>query len=385
MDPHTEVAATEAVHTVIKVLFIAVSHMAIRGKVMAIINLVAIALIHTRLLTVATDMMMTMAAMSKDVNENMIETNGRKTMTKQHTPKIASTLSIAILLAISSARSWADGSQLAIDQSHSYAQWDHARQVSKQKQQQLVKEAVEAVMETENALTDLSNKKPKEAQLKLNTVSAKLQTLLAKNSQLKLVPVSFQEQTFMFKGSLDDIKAATNKANELIEDQRIQEARQLLDQLTSEIRINVLELPLNEYPAAIDKAKSLIAADKPDDAANTLADVLDKMVAHVEIYPLPVLAAETDLTEAYELEHKTDISKPESKDSILKLADHAEIHLKVAEALGYGEKQDYEELYQGIQALRETLHTDKFKTEWDKVKTTIGQLKERVMHSVKNN
>lgn len=303
-------------------------------------------------------------------------------MKKPYSLKTTSSLSMAILLAISTI-TWADGSQQADEKSHSNSHWEHARQISKQKQQQLVKEAVDAVMETENALTDLNNKKSKEALLKLNNVSAKLQSLLAKDNTLKLVPVSFQEQTVMFEGSLEDVKASANKANELIEDQRIQDAKQVLDQLTSEIRINVLELPLSEYPAAIEKVKSLIAAGKPEDAANSLAEVLDRLVAHVEIYPLPVLAAETDLTEAYELEHKSDLSQPDSKDKILKLADKAESQLKLAEVLGYGEKKDYEVLYQGIQALRDNLHTDKFKVEWDKVKTAISQLKEKVVHPTK--
>ncbi len=389
----TATAHMEAATTAIKVLIMVVSLMGIRAKAMAIINPKATLLIRTPPIT-ATTATMTMTVVTRDImsantKENMIETNGRKPMTKQYPLNTASSLSMAILLAISTP-TWADhdaaGSQTpqtrVEEKSHSSAHWNHARQISKQTQQLLVKEAVEAVMETENALTDLNNKKSKEALLKLDNVSAKLRSLLANDSQLKLVPVSFQEQTFIYEGSLDDVKASTHKANELIEEQRLQEARQLLDRLTSEIRINIMELPLSEYPVAIDKAKSLIAAGKQGDAINTLVEVLDKLVAHVDIYPLPVLAAESDLTEAYELEHKTDLSKPESKENILKLADKAENHLKLAEALGYGDKKDYEVLYEGIQALRDTLHTNKFKAEWDKVKGTISQLKEKVIHPV---
>jgi hypothetical protein len=376
----------DLVPTAIKEPIMVVSRMVIRFKAMDITHPKTTTRIHTPPITATTVMMMT--GVARDImTENMIETNGRKPMTKQYSHKTASSLSMAILLAISTA-SWADhdasASQTlqtqADEKLHSTAHWNHARQISKQKQQQLVKEAVDAVMETENALTDLNNKKSKEALLKLNDVSAKLQSLLTKDSQLKLVPVSFQEQTFIYEGNLDDVKATAHMANELIEDQRIQEARQLLDRLTSEIRINVIELPLSEYPIAIDKAKSLIMTGKQDDAAGTLTDVLDKLVAHVEIYPLPVLAAESDLTEAFELEHKTDHSKPESKDNILKLADKSENQLELAEALGYGEKKDYEVLYEGIQALRDTLHTDKFKAEWDKVKSAISHLKEKIVH-----
>lgn len=389
----TVTAHTDLAPTAIKGPIMVVSHMVTLLKAMDITPPRAIARIHTRPITVTMVMMMTVVTrdiMNGNTKESMIEINGKKLMTKQNTLKPTSALSMVVLLAISTA-TWADhdvtGNQTlqtqSDEKSHSTAHWNQARQISKQKQQQLVKEAVDAVMETENALADLNSKKSKEALLKLNNVSAKLQSLLAKDSQLKLVPVSFQEQTFIYEGSLDDVKSSAHKANELIEEQRLQEARQLLDRLTSEIRINVIELPLSEYPSAIDKAKSLIAAGKQDDAINTLTDVLDRLVAHIEIYPLPVLAAEADLTEAYELEHKTDLSKPESKDNILKLADKAENQLKLAEALGYGEKKDYQILYEGVQALRDTLHTDKFKAEWDKVKGAISQLKEKVLHPAK--
>jgi hypothetical protein len=268
-----------------------------------------------------------------------------------------------------------------LEKPHTSAHWNQAQKISQEKQHQLVKEAVDIVMETEDAFNALDNKKIKEAQQILNRVSTQLHSLLAKDSHLNLVPVSFQEETSIFEGNLDEVIATANKANELIEEHRIQQARQLLDKLTSEIRVNIVELPLGEYPAAIEKASSQITAGKESEAKGTLGNILDRLVTHVEIYPLPVLAAEEDLTEAYELEHKTDLSKKDSKENILKLADNAENELKLAEALGYGEKSDYEVLYEGIQALRETLHTNKFKDEWNKVKGSINQLKEKVIHS----
>jgi hypothetical protein len=295
---------------------------------------------------------------------------------------VSAMLPIAILLTVPSI-SWAEHvtASGSSQKPHASAHWNQARKISQGMQHQLVKEAVDAVMETENAFNALDNKKTKEAQQILSNVSTKLRGLLAKDSHLKLVPVSFHEEISIFEGNLDEVVTAANKANELIEDHRIQEARQLLDTLSSEIRINIVELPLSEYPAAIDKATAQITAGKEADAKGTLGNILDTLVTHVEIYPLPVLAAEEDLTEAYELEHKTDLSKKDSKENILILADNAENELKLAEALGYGEKTDYRILYEGIQALRDTLHTNRFKDAWDKVIGSLSQLKEKVIHS----
>ncbi len=305
-------------------------------------------------------------------------------MTNKHIKTtVSAMLPMALLLITVPAISWAEhGTASAPSQKpHASAHWNQARKISQEKRHQLVKEAVDAVMETENAFNALDNKKTKEAQQILSNVSTKLRGLLAKDSQLKLVPVSFHEETSIFEGNLDQVVTAANKADELIEEHRIQEARQLLDTLSSEIRINIVELPLGEYPAAIDKASAQITAGKEAEAKGTLGNILDTLVTHVETYPLPVLAAEEDLTEAYELEHKTDLSKKDSKENILILADNAENELKLAEALGYGEKSDYEVLYEGIQALRDTLHTNKFKDAWGKVKSSLSQLKEKVIHS----
>lgn len=384
----TERTVTEMVTTATKALIMAVSPTVIRLKATATTNLPTTTIIRILLITAIT--IMTMRVVTRDImrhimTESTIETNAGMIMTKKYIGTTVNALSMAILLAISTI-SWADhgiaeSKARVSEKPHTSAHWNQARQISKVKQQQLVKEAVDVVMETENALTALNNKKAKEALLNLNNVSAKLRGLLAKDSQLKFVPVSFQEQTFIFEGDLDKVIETANLANELIEDHRIQQARQLLDGLTSEIRINVVELPLGEYPAAIEKASRFITAGNEAEAKNTLEDVLDTLVTHVEIYPLPVLTAEDYLTEAYELEHKTDLSKKDSKENILKLADQAENELKLAEALGYGENKDYEVLYEGIQALRDTLHTNNFKAVWDKVKGSIRQLKEKVIHS----
>ncbi|MGZ4999234.1 MAG: YfdX family protein [Methylomonas sp.] len=266
---------------------------------------------------------------------------------------------------------------------HAAAHKQQARAISKEKQTKLVKEGIDAVIATEQALNDLEHNNPKDALAKLNVASAKLSTLQTKGYTANLIPVSFQEQSIVFEGGLDDVKHLSHQATDLIDDHRLQEAKQILDELTSEIRINVIELPLSEYPAAIEKAKTQLGNHQENEAKKTLADILDSLVAHFEIYPLPILAAEADLTDAFELEHKTDWSKPEQKTEILALVDKAEKQIELAEALGYGEKKDFESLNEGITALRETLHTNKFKESWEKVKTALGQLKAKFQFAKK--
>lgn len=256
----------------------------------------------------------------------------------------------------------------------------HAYRVSKEKETQLVKEAVQAVMETENALTALRNNNRKEALLDLHIVSAKLRAIQTRNAELKLVPVSFQEETFIYDGNPDEVKEMSRKAAQLINERRIQDARRLLDALASEIRIKMISLPLDEYPLNIEKAVSLISAGKDEEAKTTLKHVLETLVTHVEVYSLPVLAAEVDLAEASELAQKSDRPQQANDDSILQLVEKAENQLKLAETLGYGDTKDYPGLYQDLRAVRESLHSPRANAEWDKLKAAIGQLKEKIIH-----
>lgn len=53
------------------------------------------------------------------------------------------------------------------------------------------------------------------------------------------------------------------------------------------------------------------------------------------------------------------------------------LHLLVESA------EDYKTLYQGIKALKETVHTNKFKDEWDKLLKALREFKERLVHPAK--
>ena len=253
----------------------------------------------------------------------------------------------------------------------------------KEKDKQLVKEAGEAVAETRNALDALDRNNPKEALADLEVVSGKLHAVLAKDVALKEVPIDADAVIMNFAGNLDLVRDAGKKARDLIEAQQLQAARQILDQLVSEIRITVTSLPLEVYPKVIEKTSSLIVAGKIDEAKAELNDLLNLLVTKTEIYPLPVLAAEENLTEAFRLEHTTDLTKEDSRKRVLSLADETNKHLELAEALGYGTKNDYQPLYQGIRALKETVHTDKFRTEWEKLHTFLLEFKDRLVHPAK--
>lgn len=241
-------------------------------------------------------------------------------------------------------------------------------------------EALEAVTGTQNALMALQKKDPKKALAMLQDVSGKLDILLAKYPGLSLLPANVEADVYDFDGDSKQVKKLTDAADDLLEAHKVQDARHILDELISEMRITTTSIPLGTFPVAIKEAVNLINKGKTDEAEDDLYDVLNLLVKTTEIMPLPVLRAEALLTAASELEHKSDLTQAASRTEILKLTDAAKDKLKLAELLGYGAKDDYKQLYNAIDDIKDVIHSKKSAAVWDKIKASLATLKNKVIH-----
>ena len=241
-------------------------------------------------------------------------------------------------------------------------------------------EALEAVTGTQNALMALQKKDSKKALALLQDVSGKLDILLAKYPGLSLLPANVEADVYDFDGDSKQVKKLIDAADDLLEDHKVQDARHILDELISEMRISTTSIPLGTFPVAIKEAVNLIDKGKTDAAENALYDVLNMLVKTTEILPLPVLRAEALLTAASELEHKSDLTQAASRTEILKLTDAAKDKLKLAELLGYGAKDDYKVLYDAIDDIKDVIHSEKSAAAWDKIKASLAALKNKVIH-----
>jgi hypothetical protein len=211
-------------------------------------------------------------------------------------------------------------------------------------------------------------------------VSGNLHLLLARDPALGLIPIDIRVQILEGVTHLKKIKQLEDELEDLIDDEQYQAARPIVDSLVDEMRVTTTYLPLAIYPAAIDKVVPLIDAGKSDEAEMALITVLDTFVTEQEITPLAIIRAEGNLTEAFQLEHTGDLSKQETKNKIEKLVKEAEQHVKVAQALGYGTKNDYEPLYHGIDALKKAVRKSRIKGEWEEIKKSISTFKNKIIH-----
>ena len=252
-----------------------------------------------------------------------------------------------------------------------------------EKNQQVVNEARESILGTQQALLDLEKKDTKAALSKLQDVSKKLDTVLTKNPKLALITANVNAEIFDFEGDANTIKKEIKQAESFLRGGKLQSARQILAELASEMRITTTSIPLGTFPLAIKNAETLIDAGKTNEAALVLYEVLNTPVEDIEIMPLPILRAEVLLTEASELEHKEDMTQEKSRVEVLKFADAAKDKLKIAELLGYGGKDDYKILYTAIDELKETMHSEKSVATWEKVKQMLTDLKNKIIHPKK--
>ncbi len=252
-----------------------------------------------------------------------------------------------------------------------------------EKEQQVVKEAAEAVSEIHQALEALEKNDLKRAFFALQTASGKLDVILAKQPALALIPTDIEVDVSDFQGDAKTVEKAIKEADDLLDDGKLQAARQILAELASEIRITTISMPLGSFPTAIKDAVVLINKGQAKEAANLLNKALNMLVETTEVIPLPFLRAEALLDEASELEHKKDMSKEKSREEVLKLTDAAKDKLKVAELLGYGDKDDFKMLYTEIDVIKETLHSAKSAATWDKIKHKLAELKNKAIPAKK--
>ncbi|NPA50075.1 MAG: YfdX family protein [Epsilonproteobacteria bacterium] len=199
----------------------------------------------------------------------------------------------------------------------------------------------------------------------------KIEVLLARDPNLSQVPVDIREQVIDYPGTVDDIVHTKEVLKELIEDDELQAARDIMLNLASELDIFITLLPVGAYPAAIKGIIPLIEAGDFQEAKKLLIEILDTLVLEKIVIPLPVLRAQKAIERASDLtKGKDDANKEELKE----LLEYAKEQLLLAQALGYGKvKEDYKDLLDEIEKI-ESILADKDKG----TKDIFEELKEKL-------
>ncbi len=244
--------------------------------------------------------------------------------------------------------------------------------------QKILKEAVAALRETQNAIVALDKGDKAAALAALEKVVGKLEIVLARAPDLALAPVDVTTQTLDIYADVKAVRKAVDEAVKLLKKGRVQDARALVSGLASEIIIEVVNIPLATYPDAIKAVVPLIEAGKVKEAKAALVAALNTLVITRHIIPLPILRVEQMLQRAEVLAEKKKRTEAEQKelDAILKAA---RTELEFAEALGYGKEGDFKPFYEQLDKIAEKTKGGKYgKGFFDELKKALAEFRAKL-------
>lgn len=212
------------------------------------------------------------------------------------------------------------------------------------KRKEIIKEAVDAISETKRAILALENENKQSALDALEKALGELEVVLSRDPDLGLAAIDVKITVHDLYAYLEDIEKAKKQVMEYLEDGEIQKARNILNDLASEIVVSVTNIPLASYPGVIKDVIPRIDADQYETAKADLQNALNSLTVSDYIIPLPIVRVSENINEIELLTEKTDRTQAEN-DAIVNLLADAHLQLEMAEALGYGDKKDYQKFH----------------------------------------
>ena len=202
-----------------------------------------------------------------------------------------------------------------------------------QSNNQLVKEAINAIRFTQDALIYLNGKQIDKAKESIKKAIAELSDVLNRPNPPYLLPVDMNIEAYQFSGDLNTIKKAIAQAKMLVIENKLPQAREVLNTLRDEIVVKTVNLPLATYPAALNLALKYINEGKIKEANDVLTMALSTLVEVDTIIPIPLVKATQLIIEASKIVNK-------NKKEAIKYLEEAKHQLILAEALGYTSKSE---------------------------------------------
>ncbi len=251
----------------------------------------------------------------------------------------------------------------------------HGTQDALASQKQLVKEAIDSLEYTSNALIALNKKDQKTAKTEIEKALGKLEVILSAKHAPKLLPVDSSVTMVEYIGTKKDVEKTVDAVKDLLDENKVQVARVLLNSLQSEIDVTVVSLPLATYPDALKLAAKYIHDNKLEKAKSVLEVALSTFDKTTTVIPLPLLKA-ADLINV-----SASLSKNGKKEDALKYLNAAEEQLDTAEALGYvsHSSNTYKSLHEVIKHVRkEVKGKNEAEKLYDELKAKLKDFKDEI-------
>jgi len=248
---------------------------------------------------------------------------------------------------------------------------DRVNNTINEKKEELLKEALQSLNNTNLALKYLDENKIKEAADTLANVIGKLDIIIARDPSLKLLPVAVTQKEFDVITTKETVKSILFDANKALKDGEVQKARYLLKNLASEIVITTTSIPLQTYPASIKKIVPMLDEGKIEEAKVLLNATLNSLVVTEQVIPLQILRA-TLLLEEADVLASNEVRDEGENEKLSFFLEEASYQLEMAELFGYGSQKEYKSIYDHLETIKEKVSDGKSAKGWfDKIKEKI--------------
>jgi len=227
----------------------------------------------------------------------------------------------------------------------------------------IILDAVDAVVETNNALIALENNQTEVALASIKTAIGKLAVTLKREPDLGLKPIHVRKTIHDLKADPAIIKENIAMAEKHLKAGELQHARMLISPLVSDITVTTTSIPLSTYPDSLKAVVPLIDDGEIAEAKGALQTLLNTLITKDLIVPLPPLRAELALQEAETLvinENRTE----EENQRLQELLTLAHDDLTLSELLGYGNKERFKAMHDLISEIENDIADGKGGTGW---------------------
>ncbi len=242
-------------------------------------------------------------------------------------------------------------------------------------QEKLVQEALDSLKFAHDSLVDINIGDNKKAKEDIEKALGKLEVILSSDNAPKLLPIKNSVIVKNFMGTSKDVENVIKDVKNLLDEGKVQIARELLSTLQSEINVNVVNLPLASYPDALKLASKYLLENKPQKAKSVLEVALSSFSVVSQIIPVPLINA-VDLVAV-----ASDIAK-ENRDDALKYLSSASDELDKAEKLGYISESSttYKELHSLIKGVKKEVEgPNKAEKLFKNLKEKLSEFKNKIL------
>ena len=235
------------------------------------------------------------------------------------------------------------------------------------KSAELISDGIEAVEMTQQAIDAIDKSNSSMAIDFIGGALGKLETVALRNPKMTSVPISRVVRTDDLDSDLGAIKLIKQSIIKALEENKFHLARQELESLISEVRIETTNIPISTHPDALKGALAAIEKNNSKTASERLNTVLNTLIVSKQYISLPSMRAEVLLEEALNI----DSSNTDAIEKRRLLLTHAKKQTHTAYELGHIDKVSSDEITNMVDQTMKAIGTTAFKKE---VRNTIDAI-----------